>query len=158
MFTSFSDLSISGNYVSFLGRGAGPSDMGIYTTLGGTLHKVVAVGDVINGKTVNQLFVSREALSDNRLAFAALHSGFGQSLYIATYEPNAEADFNQDGNVDAADYVQWRKTDQSLYGYGVWRTSFGELPAGASAVATPEPSTVTLTLIALSLALLRRRS
>jgi hypothetical protein len=158
MFTSFGDLSISGNYVSFLGRGAGPNDMGIYSTLGGMLHKVVAVGDMINGKTVNQLFVSREALSENRLAFVALHSGFGQSLYIATYEPAVEADFNHDGSVDAADYVLWRKTDPSLYGHGVWRTSFSEMPAGASAVATPEPSTVSLTLITLLLALLRRRS
>jgi hypothetical protein len=34
-------------------------------------------------------------------------------------------DFNSDGNVDAADYVWWRKNDGSSGGYDEWRANFG---------------------------------
>ena len=35
-------------------------------------------------------------------------------------------DFNDDGTVDAADYVVWRKTDGTQIGYDTWRAHFGE--------------------------------
>ena len=35
------------------------------------------------------------------------------------------ADYNQNGTVDAADYVVWRKNDGTPDGYNTWRTHFG---------------------------------
>jgi hypothetical protein len=45
-------------------------------------------------------------------------------------------DFNNDGAVNAADYVIWRKTNGTAPGYTAWRTNFGA--TGASA----EPGTL----------------
>jgi hypothetical protein len=67
-------------------------------------------------------------------------------------------DFNGDGNVDAADYVVWRKTDGTLASYNEWRDNFGET-AGSGSLgrqsAVPEPSAVVL-LLTVALAVLMR--
>jgi hypothetical protein len=73
-------------------------------------------------------------------------------------------DFNGDGNVDAADYVVWRKTDGSQPGYDDWRTNFGATggtgagaeAAGANA-AVPEPACWIVTLGSLAIAAFQRR-
>jgi hypothetical protein len=66
-------------------------------------------------------------------------------------------DFNQDGTVDAADYVVWRKSDGTQTGYDAWRTNFGislladggsALPSAESLPAVPEPSTLMIACIA----------
>ena len=36
-------------------------------------------------------------------------------------------DYNDDGAVDAADYVVWRKIDGSQAGYDMWRANFGSV-------------------------------
>ena len=49
-------------------------------------------------------------------------------------EPALAGDYNEDGIVDAADYVVWRKGLGTIYiqaQYDVWRANFGKLPAGA---------------------------
>jgi hypothetical protein len=61
-------------------------------------------------------------------------------------------DYNNDGSVDAADYVVWRKNNiNGEQGYNDWRTNFGRtagsgsgLPAGA----VPEPTGVALLIMA----------
>jgi T5SS/PEP-CTERM-associated repeat protein len=72
-------------------------------------------------------------------------------------------DYNDDGNVDAADYVVWRKTDGTQPGYNLWRAHFGQT-AGSAAVsgsngAVPEPGTFVIVLAGafLNLAVSRRR-
>jgi probable HAF family extracellular repeat protein len=79
-------------------------------------------------------------------------------------------DFNNDGTVDAADYVVWRKGLGTIYtqdDYNTWRANFGATAAGAAAVAhsatgpaVPEPASVALLLFAAFglLALVVRRS
>ena len=66
-------------------------------------------------------------------------------------------DFNQDGTVDAADYVVWRKTDGTQTGYDAWRANFGTsllagsgsaIPSAEPLSAVPEPSTLTIACIA----------
>ena len=62
-------------------------------------------------------------------------------------------DFNNNGVVDAADYVVWRKTDGTPAGYNAWRTHFGQPPAAARFAyrvnaAVPEPSTLVLLMFA----------
>jgi hypothetical protein len=75
-------------------------------------------------------------------------------------------DFNNDGNVDAADYVVWRKFQNTsmtlpnsggLTGtigtahYSLWRENFGESNPGSGGIGVPEPSTLLLTLLCIVL-------
>jgi hypothetical protein len=47
-------------------------------------------------------------------------------------------DFNQDGTVDAADYVVWRDIDNTQDAYDIWRANFGtSLFAGSGSAAFP---------------------
>jgi hypothetical protein len=60
-------------------------------------------------------------------------------------------DFNDDGNVDAADYVVWRNTDgANPQGYSDWVENFGASQGGGSqGGAVPEPAAGLMALIAL---------
>jgi hypothetical protein len=76
--------------------------------------------------------------------------------------PPVPGDLNDDGTVDAADYVVWRKTDGTQTGYDAWRSRFGSsqgqgsgsagyaLGASAKALSTevPEPATASLMIFA----------
>jgi hypothetical protein len=58
-------------------------------------------------------------------------------------------DYNNDGSVDAADYVVWRKSGiGGQQGYDDWRANFGEMSAGNSAAlsftSVPEPGALCL--------------
>ncbi len=56
-------------------------------------------------------------------------------------------DFNNDGRVDAADYVLWRKNNiNGEQGYNDWRTNFGRTAGSGSGLsaAVPEPGSVAL--------------
>jgi hypothetical protein len=70
----------------------------------------------------------------------------GLVSYVTT--PGIPGDFNEDGKVDAADYVVWRKTDGTPTGYNLWRTNFGRTSGSGSSLtagaAVPEPSTMLL--------------
>ena len=72
-------------------------------------------------------------------------------------------DCNNNGTVDAADYVVWRKGLGTAYtqaDYNVWRTHFGQPPgSGSSASANtsvPEPATFVLLTFAVTGWSLRR--
>jgi hypothetical protein len=78
---------------------------------------------------------------------------------------NLEGDFNEDGRVDAADYVVWRKNPGGLYtqtDYNTWRANFGQTAgggAGASAkAAVPEPGVIALLIIGAPAIYARRRA
>lgn len=65
-----------------------------------------------------------------------------------------DGDFNEDGTVDAADYVIWRKNNGPALDYQTWVMNFGATTAGSGngsgsgSAAVPEPATVALALIA----------
>jgi hypothetical protein len=83
------------------------------------------------------------------------------SLIEGLPDPGLDGDFNNDGKVDAADYVVWRKTDGSDAGYNDWRANFGRTSGSGSALgsaAVPEPSAVVLlAAVAAAFGCLRRR-
>jgi hypothetical protein len=60
-------------------------------------------------------------------------------------------DYNDDGNVDAADYVMWRKMN-SVGTFAEWKNNFGETQMGSGGGSgVPEPSAAVLLLMSLSL-------
>ena len=52
--------------------------------------------------------------------------GLGTVFSIEIAEPGLAGDYNNNGTVDAADYVLWRKTGGSQDDYETWRAHFGE--------------------------------
>jgi hypothetical protein len=64
--------------------------------------------------------------------------------------PALPGDHNEDGTVDAADYVAWRQAAGTPAEYDEWRANFGVTAGGgSSAAAVPEPATVVLLLATL---------
>jgi T5SS/PEP-CTERM-associated repeat protein/autotransporter-associated beta strand protein len=56
-------------------------------------------------------------------------------------------DYNEDGAVNDADYVVWRKFDGSPSGHDIWRRHFGRVAGGGGSVqTTPEPAVTLLAL------------
>jgi hypothetical protein len=75
----------------------------------------------------------------------------------------ATGDFNNDGTVDAADYVLWRKNPGGMFtpaDFNIWRANFGNTAGtGASAdpkLGVPEPTSFLMLLIGLSILIARR--
>jgi probable HAF family extracellular repeat protein len=67
-------------------------------------------------------------------------------------EPTLPGDFNLDGTVNAADYVVWRKTDGTQFGYDTWRAHFGQSFFGSGvdvSVSLGVPESASLTLLAI---------
>jgi T5SS/PEP-CTERM-associated repeat protein len=100
------------------------------------------------------------------LAWDVLYSSTSVTLKVVAGIPG---DYNQNGTVDAADYVLWR-TNPSTYGgnpagYNTWRANFGRPPgsgsgtAGSSSATVPEPtiSVLLLSMVA-GFSFLRRRA
>jgi chondroitin AC lyase len=87
-------------------------------------------------------------------------------LNVTTFvSPVLSGDYNNDGKVDAADYIVWRKNPGGVYtadDYNTWRANFGQSfsfssGSGASANATvPEPLSVILFFAAAGPCALRR--
>lgn len=77
----------------------------------------------------------------------------GTGLLNVAIGPGLDGDYNDDGIVDAADYVMWRKNPNAHGGtpggYNVWVTNFGTTSGGGSSTAIPEPGTALLTVFAL---------
>jgi hypothetical protein len=78
-------------------------------------------------------------------------------------------DYNQNGSVDAADYVVWRNGVGTTYAqgdYDVWHAHFGRTAGSGAArpsaeplsAAVPEPATFTLLIMAMVVHYARRRS
>jgi hypothetical protein len=64
-------------------------------------------------------------------------------------------DFNEDGIVDATDYIVWRKSGGTETNYQLWRLNFGRTNASGSggfgSPAVPEPSGARFFAVALLL-------
>jgi hypothetical protein len=102
--------------------------------------------------------------SEDSGAFSlAVVAGGGVETLVATFLGAATqpGDYNEDGVVNAADYVAWKKTPGAFggdpAGYNTWRANFGEGAAGGGQGAVPEPCAMVLVLIAAGFAIVRSK-
>jgi hypothetical protein len=107
------------------------------------------------------------------LEWDLIYSNFAVLLEVAAI--GLTGDYNDDGSVDAADYVVWRKnsgTNNTLPNdpiggtigqaqFDQWRAHFGQTAGGGASAtkasaATPEPASAVLLLLAAATLVLRR--
>ena len=102
------------------------------------------------------------------VAIRTWYDGVGYSL-VTEIGPTLVGDYNDDGIVDAADYVVWRKNlgmmttlpnrdtanggAISMDDFDSWRENFGNtaLRRGRNSVSTPEPDTFILAILIIAL-------
>jgi hypothetical protein len=110
---------------------------------------------------INYFLSASNYLSGDGNYFVTFNAPYADATFIAYFdleETTLTGDFNQDGMVDAADYVVWRKNNiNGAQGYQDWRANFG-MSAGAGALsaptatgAVPEPHTFLTVFIAVLL-------
>jgi hypothetical protein len=83
----------------------------------------------------------------------------GTGVFTIPAPAGQDGDYNEDGIVDAADYVAWRKTPGDFggdpAGYNTWSANFGEggPGSGGGSGAVPEPSTFVIASLTVLFAL-----
>jgi hypothetical protein len=99
--------------------------------------------DALAGQVLNSPSDGSERSVGTNLAVFALPNG----------------DYNQNGSVDAADYVVWRKSIGGQLAYNAWRSKFGSPAASGldNGAAIPEPPGRFFAGIAISMLLVGRR-
>lgn len=88
-FTGFGAVGISDTDIAFLGHGDG-GQTGIYDMTGGSLRKVIAVGESIQAKRITGLDFSRAGLFGDPVAFQATFEDGTQGIFrvdVAATEP-----------------------------------------------------------------------
>jgi hypothetical protein len=82
-----------------------------------------------------------------------IYTGWAFNYYLVG-EPTISGDYNQNGAVDAGDYVVWRKTGGTEQEYNTWRANFGRTTSSGSGAlldsattAVPEPTSPLMLLI-----------
>ena len=150
----------------FTARTLDPENNAIDTYLGwfDNSGSLLEADDDSGGGTFGSLsLIDGSVPANGMLTFAVTGAGdvdfLGDHGEFDTYElqleidAGLEGDFNDDGSVDAADYVVWRKGGGSVADYNTWRTHFGQTGGSASAgvaasqTAVPEPMSLFLCAI-----------
>lgn len=125
---------------------AGAVDLGAWDIRGfGQYYDGLGVGAVYDSGArrlhgmMDELYIFTRALSATEIGTLAMLA-----------PPVTPGDYNEDGTVDAADYVVWRKNPAAFGGdpdgYNTWRTNFGRTSSGGGALvgsaAIPEPASL----------------
>ena len=61
-----------------------PGQTGVYTTLGGSLRKVIDLNDTLDGKSISSFEVRETALSGDSIAIEAHFDDGSVGIYVAT--------------------------------------------------------------------------
>jgi hypothetical protein len=137
---AYSDLGAGTVYGS---RTITPADSGSVVEI--TLNSsAVAALDAAPGLfALGGSLTSLDPATNHEFIFGNTHLGVVVTQLRLTLGHSPPGNFNDDKAVDAADYVLWRKTDNSTSGYTSWRANFGTVVA-TGAAAIPEPGTLSL--------------
>jgi T5SS/PEP-CTERM-associated repeat protein len=129
--------------------------------LGGTLEIILLEGflpaptdtfDILAAGSRLGTFSNVTVIADSMDAGTFSLGYTSAGLMLSNFQPigGVAGDYNDDGSVDAADYVVWRKSDGTQQGYGTWRSHFGQTASsGAGSTsrnAVPEPDSILLFL------------
>jgi hypothetical protein len=170
--TGSTSISGSQNYLTDVG--AYSSSYSYYGTFdqGGNVYEwneaLITVNRGIRGSAWSIGGTGGLTASDRNSAPTALevqYIGFRVASVASIPEPGDLGDYNQDGFVDAADYVVWRKNETAnaplpndnglatqAERFDLWKTNFGSMAmtgaGGETGDAVPEPTTWTLLSIA----------
>ena len=144
------DAEFSSLYVDGVGEAFAPL-FGTVSFAGGTLGSDFEIGSRQGGYDAFQ-----GNIDDLRIFDTAIYGqvGFTPPTQSTIPDFGQSGDFNQDGNVDAADYTVWRdgnSPDSSATGYQLWSDNFGSGSASGSQVAAsiPEPNSIVLVWVCL---------
>jgi hypothetical protein len=82
----------------------------------------------------------------------------GWDVFVAKYSDTG--DFDDDGDVDGADFLYWQLNDGSQSNLDLWQVTFGNVasPMSAASIGVPEPSSFMLLLVAFACSLRWLRS
>lgn len=88
-FEIFGHASMWGGAVVFEGIGQPGAQLGLYSFVDGALARLIGSGDLLDGKSVAELEISRQSLSHNRLAFWVRFDDGSEGVFQALPEPSA---------------------------------------------------------------------
>ena len=132
--------------------------LGSFTPAAGDVFEIITAAGGISGAFADVIL---PALTGN--LFWNINYG-ASSVALEVAAPGLTGDYNNDGKVDAADYVVWRKNDiNGQQGYNDWRANFGRTAGSGSGTsanaAVPEPANLVLVVfVAVGLGLQRGRA
>ncbi|QDT01242.1 hypothetical protein HG15A2_45840 [Adhaeretor mobilis] len=152
-FAAFGPYSYSEGNLAFVGSGPSASGIGgLFVQYLGEVFEVLSIGDTFDGKMVTGVDINRRGLDGDLLAFVVSFESidlpnndimYDQSIYTLSLSENfaAAGDFDIDGDVDGADFLEWQRIDGTPTGLSEWQTNYGTPPGPLSLLtAVPEPS------------------
>lgn len=112
-FTSFSSPTLDGGVIAFVGGGSA-SQLGIYSTHGGSLMKVIDNGDLLDGKVIASSslalrLATDEGLDGDSIAFEVRFDDGTEGIYLATLVPEPSSFFLAGVAVSALGWCGWRR-------------------------------------------------
>ncbi len=160
---------------------SGNSKIGVYNaTTGATVNAALVSGGLLAGAhdvavSGGNLFVTAYEgrgfiIEYNATTGATVNVNLGNPEKfpwgITVVSTPLPGDYNDNGIVDAADYVVWRKNNGTQSDYNIWRTHFGQTAGSGAALpsaeplsaAVPEPATLVLLLVGMAAVLTKRWS
>ena len=78
----------------------------------------------------------------------------GLAFTTVTSKPG---DFDADGDIDGADFLEWQRSDGSAVGLATWQSNYGNDSDPAASTQVPEPATAGLVFLAASCIAVRPR-
>ncbi len=158
-FASTAASGVSGAGQVGNGRGTATGDNTHALFWNGTAASVVDLHPFLSGLGLTFTHSYATDIDENGSIVGFATSGGRDYAVLWSPETAVPGDFNDNGTVDAADYVVWRKTDSTQNGYDTWRANFGRTvgAASGSGATVPEPATVIFFVLAMAIGCWRRR-
>lgn len=147
----------------YMGTWRAPVDQ---TVIQWSLKRYIPVGESLDAYRLTELTNTIDSLTWTPYGANQWRvSGHMTLRFYGELVPAVPGDFNQNGEVDSADYVLWRNMDGQaatlpnesglnlgsvdIEDYWHWKANFGHLPAatGAATIAIPEPRSATTALL-----------